>query len=45
MLCKESHTLDEEAAMAAKARALGVPAEVLDAKATARLIRELLWIS
>jgi D-amino-acid dehydrogenase len=37
MLCKESHTLDEEAAMAAKARALGVPAVVLDAKATARL--------
>ncbi len=37
MLCKENHTLDEEAAMAAKARALGVPAEVLDATATARL--------
>ena len=37
MLCKESHTLDEETAMAAKARALGVPAEVLDAAATARL--------
>jgi len=37
MLCRESHTLDEEAAMAARARALGVPAEVLDAAATARL--------
>ncbi|KAB2641366.1 MAG: FAD-dependent oxidoreductase [Verrucomicrobia bacterium] len=37
MLCKESHTLDEEAAMAAKAQALGVPAEVLDSAATARL--------
>lgn len=37
MLCKESHTLEAESAMAATARALGVPAEVLDAKATARL--------
>lgn len=37
MLCKETHTLDEEAAMAATARALGVPTEVLDAAATARL--------
>ncbi len=37
MLCKEAHTLDEEAAMATTARALGVPAEVLDAAATARL--------
>lgn len=37
MLCKQSHTLDEEAAMAAKARALGIPADVLDAKASARL--------
>jgi len=37
MLCKQSHTLDEEAAMAARARELGVPAEVLDAKATAEL--------
>lgn len=37
MLCKQAHTLDEEAAMAAKARELGVPAEVLDAKATAEL--------
>jgi D-amino-acid dehydrogenase len=37
MLCKEPHALDEEAAMAAKARELGVPAEVLDAKAAAAL--------
>jgi D-amino-acid dehydrogenase len=37
MLCKEAHTLDEEAAMAARARDLGVPAEVLDAKATAAI--------
>lgn len=37
MLCKEQHTLDEEAAMAATARTLGIPAEVLDAKATAAL--------
>lgn len=37
MLCKEQHTLDEEAAMASRARNLGVPAEVLDAKQTARL--------
>ncbi|MCX6874028.1 MAG: FAD-dependent oxidoreductase [Verrucomicrobia bacterium] len=37
MLCKEARTLDEEAAMAAMARTLGVPAEVLDAAATARL--------
>jgi D-amino-acid dehydrogenase len=37
MLCKEEHTLEEEAAMAATARSLGVPAEVLDAAATARL--------
>ncbi|MEO0017638.1 MAG: hypothetical protein RLZZ522_921, partial [Verrucomicrobiota bacterium] len=37
MLCKKTHTLDEEAAMAEKARTLGVPAEVLDAAATARL--------
>lgn len=37
MLCKEQHTLDEEARMAATARALGIPAEVLDAKATAAL--------
>ena len=36
MLCKESHTLDEEAAWPPRRRALGVPAEVLDAKAAAR---------
>ena len=37
MLCKEHHTLEEEAAMAATARTLGVPAVVLDAAAAARL--------
>ncbi len=37
MLCKTQHTLDEEAHTAQKARELGVPAEVLDAKATAAL--------
>jgi D-amino-acid dehydrogenase len=37
MLCKEQHTLDEEAELAEQARALGVPAEVLDAKQTAAL--------
>lgn len=37
MLCKTQHTLDEEAKFAAHARALGVPAEVLDAKQTAQL--------
>ena len=37
MLCKEPHTLDEEAKTAAQARALGIPAEVLDAKQTAAL--------
>lgn len=36
MLCKTQHTLDEEGAFAAKARALGVPAEVLDAQQTAK---------
>jgi D-amino-acid dehydrogenase len=35
MLCKTQHTLDEEAGFAAKANALGVPAEVLDARQTA----------
>lgn len=35
MLCKKQQTLDEEAHMAKKANALGIPAEVLDAKATA----------
>jgi len=37
MLCKKQQTLDEEAHMAGQARALGIPAEVLDAKATAAL--------
>src|SRR4051812_16741380 len=37
MLCKTQHMLDDEAVTAAKARELGVPAEVLDAKATAAL--------
>lgn len=37
MLCKEQHTLDEEAHTAEQARALGVPAEVLDAKQMAAL--------
>lgn len=37
MLCKEQRTLDEEAHMAEKANALGIPADVLDAKATAVL--------
>lgn len=37
MLCKKQHTLDEEAHMAMMANRLGIPAEVLDAKATAAL--------
>jgi D-amino-acid dehydrogenase len=37
MLCKTQHGLDEEATVAAKSRSLGVPAEVLDAAATAKL--------
>jgi D-amino-acid dehydrogenase len=37
MLCKTQHTLDEEARTAAKANALGIPAEVLDARAAAVL--------
>ncbi len=37
MLCKSSHALDEEAEFAAKANALGVPAQVLDAKGVAQL--------
>jgi D-amino-acid dehydrogenase len=37
MLCKTQHALDYEAGMAAKARDLGVPAEVLDAKKTTAL--------
>ena len=35
MLCKTQHGLDDEAKFAAQANALGVPAEVLDAKQTA----------
>lgn len=35
MLCREQRTLDHEAAFAAHARELGVPAEVLDARGTA----------
>ena len=37
MLCKTKHALDEEAKMATQANALGVPAEVLDAKKTGAL--------
>ena len=37
MLCKTARALHEEAQMAAKARALGIPAEVLDAQAVAAL--------
>jgi D-amino-acid dehydrogenase len=37
MLCKQQQTLDEEAHMAATANDLGIPAQVLDAKATAAL--------
>ena len=37
MLCKEAHTLDEEAKTAGLARSLGIPAEVLDATQTAAL--------
>lgn len=37
MLCKEPRTLEEEGHMAEQARALGVPAEVLDAKGMAAL--------
>ena len=37
MLCREQHTLDEEARTAERARALGIPADVLDAKQTAKL--------
>ena len=35
MLCKTAHTLDDESKMAASARKLGIPAEVLDANALA----------
>jgi D-amino-acid dehydrogenase len=37
MLCKKQQTLDEEGHMAVLANQLGIPAEVLDAKATAAL--------
>ncbi len=37
MLCKTQHGLDDEAKYAAHANRLGVPAEVLDAKALAKL--------
>ena len=37
MLCKTQHGLDEEAKFAERANALGVPAQVLDAKQTAAL--------
>jgi D-amino-acid dehydrogenase len=37
MLCKTQHMLDEESGTAEKANQLGVPAQVLDAKATAEL--------
>jgi D-amino-acid dehydrogenase len=37
MLCRSAHSLDEEAKTAAAARALGLPAEVLDARQTAAL--------
>jgi D-amino-acid dehydrogenase len=37
MLCKTQHALDEEAKTAEKARSLGLPAEVLDARQAAAL--------
>jgi D-amino-acid dehydrogenase len=37
MLCKTPQALDDEAKFAAQAKALGVPAEVLDAKQTTKL--------
>ena len=37
MLCKEPRALEDEARFAEKSRALGMPAQVLDAKATATL--------
>ncbi len=37
MLCKTQHALEEEASAAAKANALGVPAQVLDARGVAEL--------
>lgn len=37
MLCKSAHALEDEALMAARAKGLGIPAEVLDAAQTAKL--------
>jgi D-amino-acid dehydrogenase len=37
MLCKTQHALDDEARVAERSRALGIPAEVLDAKQAAAL--------
>jgi D-amino-acid dehydrogenase len=37
MLCKTQHVLDEEAAFAARANSLGVPAQVMDARQIAAL--------
>ncbi len=37
MLCKTAHMLDDEARAAATAQSLGIPAQVLDATATAKL--------
>jgi len=37
MLCKTAHTFDDEARMAGRARELGIPAEVFDARQTAAL--------
>lgn len=37
MLCRTPHALEEESAMAARARDLGIPAEVLDPRQTAAL--------
>jgi D-amino-acid dehydrogenase len=37
MLCKTQHALDDEAKFAAHANQLGVPAEILDAKQTAKI--------
>lgn len=37
MLCQTAHGLDEEAKVAERARALGIPADVLDAAQTAKL--------
>ncbi|MBN8249707.1 MAG: FAD-dependent oxidoreductase [Verrucomicrobia bacterium] len=37
MLCRTEHALEEESAMAAQARALGIPADVLDPRQTAAL--------